>query len=945
MSSRSFPLPILVGVIGLFIVISIFIILFIRAQKNTPTVSLVGDHVLRNITIQYPNNGYKTSAKNEEAAKEYLRESGIVPKTYVDNAEIIRQVDDNKDQFISKYEVKLSSQHYFFQQYINSIPVQGSLLGIHIRNGDEIYFVAGKVLTNMEVESGNVPIESAALIALNEAISAVGTDVDFENPSVERIIYNGKLLGISNDNRNIPAIKATIRATNPSIHFAKEYYISLVDGEKLDEVTLIYHAINRQIFNCNGSRTSCPLVRSEGSSPVGDSEIDFAYNYFGDTYNLFFNNFQRDSYDNNGATLIGNIRLYSSKAGAWYDKGSTFYTSGMAVNDVIGHEVTHGVTIYTAGLAYKYQSGSMNEGMSDVFGWAVDPNDWSLGEDSILGAMRSLSNPPSGRQPDRLFASNYWCYADDNYGVHINSGILNKTFYLLVNGGNFNTCNISSIGKDRALAIFYRALTRYLTKNSNFKDLYNFLQKSCNDLYGGVTGVCEQVDIAMQATEIDQQPVGVQMGPTCSGQTGQLPKCSSNGPQPTIPQPTQQPSSPTPTGSPTPTVTPGGPTSTPNPTTTATPTPRASTTTPKPTPITLYTCEYDPSCATGQKNIQLCPLICKEKSGGDGRGGAGSPTRIPTTTIPTVGVTSSPTIGATSTPTPTSTPAIPPGNAVDIGRLISSVSESNIRSYMQNLVDDDDISGVDQLQTRFSATGGNYVEAEYIFNTLKGFGLDVEYQQFTFLGKTTRNIIGKIRGRDIGKAYLVTAHMDSTAQMSGSTDPAPGADDNGSGSVAVLEIARVLKTIQDKLDISLEFILFSGEEQGFHGSYYYVGNIPVGKNIRGVLNLDMIGNKASSECVNFMYKNYNGGDIISNKVVEMIGRFNLGLGGVSAASSNGQSDHKPFWDVGIPAIFAHECTFSAVYHSLNDRVESINYSQITKTTKAVVAAIVELANK
>lgn len=105
----------------------------------------------------------------------------------------------------------------------------------------------------------------------------------------------------------------------------------------------------------------------------------------------------------------------------------------------------------------------------------------------------------------------------------------------------------------------------------------------------------------------------------------------------------------------------------------------------------------------------------------------------------------------------------------------------------------------------------------------------------------------------------------------------------------------------------------------------------------------MVGNNSGSECVNFLYKNYNGGDVLSNKIVAMVSKYNLGLNGVSAASSNGQSDHKPFWDVGIPAIFGHECTFSSVYHSVNDKTSYINFSQITKTTKAVVAAIAELA--
>jgi len=369
---------------------------------------------------------------------------------------------------------------------------------------------------------------------------------------------------------------------------------------------------------------------------------------------------------------------------------------------------------------------------------------------------------------------------------------------------------------------------------------------------------------------------------------------------------------------------------------------------PTPTPPTLYNCEYDPNCGESKSNIQLCPLICTEQSGG--RGGVqptSSPTPISVSTATPGGksITSTPTPtpgGNGNMPTATPTPTTTVGNSVR--QVVDSVNATNIENNLLSIIDDDEIAGQDQLQTRYTGLSGNITESNYIQGKLTEYGLSVSLQNFTVGGVSTRNIIGRVNGTNTNDVYLVTAHMDSTAKTnSGTTDPAPGANDNGSGTVAVMETARVLKSIQSSLKTSLEFVLFSGEEQGLYGSYYYAQNISSGKNIKGVINLDMVGNKSGTSCVNFYYKNYNGGDILSNKAIEMIKSYNIDLGGASLASSNGQSDHKPFWDIGIPAIFVHECNNNwNVYHSINDKMEFINISQITNATKAVTAAVADL---
>lgn len=159
--------------------------------------------------------------------------------------------------------------------------------------------------------------------------------------------------------------------------------------------------------------------------------------------------------------------------------------------DVAGHEMTHGVIENTANLQYQGQSGAINESMADVFGTLIDRDDWTLGEDVVKrtaypsGFMRSLSDPnnggsslrDAGYQPKNM--GQYYTGSQDNYGVHINSGIPNHAYYLFANN--------ASVGKDKAEKVYYRALTTYLTRSSKFVDLRLAIAKATSDLYGNGT--------------------------------------------------------------------------------------------------------------------------------------------------------------------------------------------------------------------------------------------------------------------------------------------------------------------------------------------------------------------------------------------------------------------------------------------------------------------------
>ncbi|MGN6611947.1 MAG: protealysin inhibitor emfourin [Angustibacter sp.] len=224
----------------------------------------------------------------------------------------------------------------------------------------------------------------------------------------------------------------------------------------------------RTIADCHGS-TSLPgdVVRAEGGPATGDPAADEAYDGLGATWSLYFDVYGRDSLDGRGLPLDASVHYGEQYDNAFWDgtrmvfgdgDGVTF-TRFTAAVDVMGHELTHGVTQLTAGLAYRDQSGALNESISDVFGSLVKQRllgqdaasaDWLIGAglftDQVKGvALRSMKapgtaydDPTLGHDPQPATMSGYVTTTSDNGGVHINSGIPNHAFYLAATaiGGN-----------------------------------------------------------------------------------------------------------------------------------------------------------------------------------------------------------------------------------------------------------------------------------------------------------------------------------------------------------------------------------------------------------------------------------------------------------------------------------------------------------------------------
>ncbi len=219
-----------------------------------------------------------------------------------------------------------------------------------------------------------------------------------------------------------------------------------------------------------------------------------------EVFKYFFTEFNRNSYDNKGSRILSYVNFDNNYENAFWDGSRMTFGDGKNNNgplttvDVGAHELTHAVTEYSANLVYQDESGALNESFSDVFGTAVefyvkpDKANWVIGED--LGIFRSMSHPESYGDPN-TYGGNNWHEkgGSDNGGVHTNSGVQNKWFYLLSAGDagtndKGDNYNVSGIGVSDAAKIAYRNLTVYLTPSAQYADARQGSIMSARDLFG-----------------------------------------------------------------------------------------------------------------------------------------------------------------------------------------------------------------------------------------------------------------------------------------------------------------------------------------------------------------------------------------------------------------------------------------------------------------------------
>ena len=285
----------------------------------------------------------------------------------------------------------------------------------------------------------------------------------------------------------------------------------------------------------NGTGLPGMQVRGEGDPATGDSAVDEAFDGAGATYDLYFDAYGRNSINNAGLRMDSTVHYQTGYDNAFWNGRQMVYGDGdedlpepdrlfnrftIAI-DIIGHELTHGVTQYEANLVYRNQPGALNESMSDVFGSLVKQRvlnqtarqaDWIIGEglftSNVNGVgIRSMkapgtayNDPALGKDPQPGHMDDYVNTTSDNGGVHINSGIPNRAFYLIA-------YELDGFAWEKAGRIWYELLTNHLSTNSDFQAAADATYLVAGNLYG--------VDsLEQQAVQNGWAGVGITVGDT-----------------------------------------------------------------------------------------------------------------------------------------------------------------------------------------------------------------------------------------------------------------------------------------------------------------------------------------------------------------------------------------------------------------------------------------------
>jgi hypothetical protein len=361
-------------------------------------------------------------------------------------------------------------------------------------------------------------------------VGAQSADLEFEASTAELMIYEPSVVGSSGATRLVWQTEV-VSAAGPG-----SGELVLVDahtGEIALHYPLVNHVKDREIYDAqNASSDPGTLVREEGDSPyVVVPEVDYAYDCIGDAYDFYLGYHGRDSLDDAGMTMSATVRYCRPdkpcpyENAFWYDTTERIYFGqGWVVDDIVGHELTHGVTYYTSELIYANESGAISESFSDMWGEWIDQTNgrgddtpgvkWLIGEDRPQ-ALRDMADPPQfswwpadkSREyvdPDQYNHPDFYDGSDDVGGVHHNSGVGNKLCYLLTDGDTFNGRTVTGMGIFDTAGLFYEVQTNLLTSGADYADLYSALTQASVGL-GWTEAERQNLEEACQAVEISDK--------------------------------------------------------------------------------------------------------------------------------------------------------------------------------------------------------------------------------------------------------------------------------------------------------------------------------------------------------------------------------------------------------------------------------------------------------
>ena len=458
---------------------------------------------------------------------------------------------------------ELGFTHTRHQQFINDVPVEGTMIITHSKN-NELKSVNGDYYQNFNANlAPSINEESALKFALQKvnAKKYMWENSVFQRqsgtnfyPKAELVMVHKKGADYSANNMRL-AYKFNIYAEKPL--YRANVFVDANTGEILDEknlictidvvgtavtkysgtVTMTSDSVNVaqyrlretgrgngiQTYNLNNTTTYTNTDFTNNSSTWNVSGADQAASdaHWGAemTYDYYKTTHNRNSIDGNGFALVSYVHYDIAFANAFWDGQEMTYGDGgggftiMTGLDVCGHEITHGLTAKTAQLG-SGEAGALNEGFSDIFGTTIEAfarpsqHDWIMGPEIMTShqGIRDMSDPKNLGQPNCYHGVNW----DPNLEPHQDNGPCIYWYYLLCQGGsntndNGDAYNVTGITMAKAQMIAFRGLTVYFTPSTTYADARRYTIQAATDLYGACSPEIQATTDAWYAVGVGAQ--------------------------------------------------------------------------------------------------------------------------------------------------------------------------------------------------------------------------------------------------------------------------------------------------------------------------------------------------------------------------------------------------------------------------------------------------------
>lgn len=507
---------------ALLLISGIIICFHVSGQFSTPNLAVKHISGSNQEWIQIPSS---TSINSKTFFEEYGEQLGLNEKSQM---QLVR-VEHNANNW----------NHLRYQQYYDGIKIQGSEYILHEHN-NELISANGRIEANLEINTQAAinPVDAINIALKNDHSKKYIWEVEPEHkPQAELIIIDESYPDRSGN--LVLAYKVELFSLNPIQK--TRYFINAHTGD----VILSYNALiscfggpgaaqtlytgtqNIETEESNGEHILHDVTRGEGittQSSKGTQYTD-SDNFWEEasftqkvgaldahygaqkTFDFYKNSFNRDGINGNNGRILLKIIDTTKYVNAFWETAtqSTNFGIGDGVDtgplttlDVVGHEMTHGVTEHTCGLEYLFEAGAMNEGLSDIFGKSIEHKydsanyDWLIGSKFFFKpdtAFRSMSDPNRFKNPRYYKGKNWNTGSGDNGGVHTNSGVLNHWFYLLVTGQSGTneagkTFDVKAMGFDATTQLIYQMMTDYLISTSYYHDAKEASLQVAENIYG-----------------------------------------------------------------------------------------------------------------------------------------------------------------------------------------------------------------------------------------------------------------------------------------------------------------------------------------------------------------------------------------------------------------------------------------------------------------------------